>query len=207
MKSCWSMTTTRSQPAEALADVTGLRIVTNDENLGFLRSCNRAAAQARGRYLVLLNNDTLVLPGWLDALLQTAKDGEDVGAVGAKLIYPNGLLQEAGGIVWQDGSAWNWGRGEDPEDPRFQYVRQVDYCSAACLLVPKALFDELGGFDDRYAPAYYEDTDLCFAIRARGKRVLYQPAAQVVHFEGVSHGTDESSRPEGVSGQESGHLP
>ena len=179
--------------AEALAAVTGLRIVTNDENLGFLRSCNRAAAQARGRYLVLLNNDTLVLPGWLDALLRTAKDGADVGAVGAQLIYPNGLLQEAGGIVWKDGSAWTWGRGEDPEDPRFQYVRQVDYCSAACLLVPKVLFDEIGGFDDRYAPAYYEDTDLCFAIRARGKRVLYQPAAQVVHFEGTSHGTDETS--------------
>ncbi|HYN77654.1 MAG TPA: glycosyltransferase, partial [Lamprocystis sp. (in: g-proteobacteria)] len=173
--------------AEALALVSGLRIVRNDENLGFLRSCNRAAAAARGQYLVFLNNDTQVLPGWLDALLRTAKSAPDVGAVGAKLIFPNGRLQEAGGIVWKDGSAWNWGRGQDPEDPRFQYVRQVDYCSAACLLVPATVFAAVGGFDERYAPAYYEDTDLCFALHARGLRVIYQPAAQVVHFEGVSH--------------------
>lgn len=85
------------------------------------------------------------------------------------------------------------GRGQDPEDPRFQYVRQVDYCSAACLLVPAAVFAAVGGFDERYAPAYYEDTDLCFALRARGLRVFYQPAARVVHFEGVSHGTDETA--------------
>lgn len=179
--------------AEALAAVSGVRFLRNEHNLGFLRTCNRGAAEARGRYLLLLNNDTLVLPGWLDALLRLAKRGDDIGAVGAKLLFPDGRLQEAGGIVWRDASGWNWGRGQDPDDPRFQYVRQVDYCSAACLLLPSALFAELGGFDERYAPAYFEDTDLCFALRARGKRVLYQPAARIVHFEGVSHGTDESA--------------
>jgi GT2 family glycosyltransferase/glycosyltransferase involved in cell wall biosynthesis len=179
--------------ADALASVDGLILICNTENLGFLRSCNRAAERARGRYLLLLNNDTLLLEGCLDALHRTFVEHQHVGAVGARLIYPDGRLQEAGGIVWRDGSAWNWGRGEDPEDPRFNYVREVDYCSAACLMVPTELFRELGGFDERYAPAYYEDTDLCLALRDRGYSVLYQPAATVVHFEGASHGTDESS--------------
>ena len=179
--------------ADALALAEGLSLIRNDDNLGFLRSCNRAAEQARGRFLLLLNNDTLLLEGCLDALHRTFAEHEHVGAVGARLIYPDGRLQEAGGIVWKDGSAWNWGRGEHPDDPRFNYVREVDYCSAACLMVPSALFHELGGFDERYAPAYYEDTDLCLALRDRGYSVLYQPAATVVHFEGASHGTDESA--------------
>jgi O-antigen biosynthesis protein len=184
--------------ADHLAPVQGLRLLRNSENLGFLRTCNRAAATARGRWLVLLNNDTIVLAGWLEALLaafddQPADCKQPVGAVGARLVYPDGRLQEAGGIVWQDGSAWNWGRNGDPDDPRYHYVREVDYCSAACLMVPKALFEQLGGFDERYAPAYYEDTDLCLAIRASGHRVLYQPEATVVHFEGASHGTDENA--------------
>jgi O-antigen biosynthesis protein len=179
--------------AQALGLVSGLEILRNHENLGFLRSCNLAAQAASGRYLLLLNNDTMLLPGCIDALARTFAEHGDVGAVGAKLLYPDGRLQEAGGIVWQDGSAWNWGRGKDPQAPEYNYVRAVDYCSAACLLLPSQLFADLGGFDERYVPAYYEDTDLCFALRERGLRVLYQPDAQVVHFEGASHGTDEAS--------------
>lgn len=176
-----------------LAEVQGLRLLHNPENLGFLRNCNAAAAHARGRYLLLLNNDTEVRPGAIDALLDTARDDPQVGMVGAKLVFPNGRLQEAGGIVWNDASAWNWGRGGDPQAPEFNYLRDADYCSGAAILLPSALFAELGGFDDAYAPAYYEDTDLAFRIRARGLRVLYQPKAEVLHHEGVSHGTDTTS--------------
>src|SRR5690606_35808004 len=116
-----------------------------------------------------------VQPGWLDALIDTFEAQADVGLVGAKLVYPDGRLQEAGGIVFADGSGWNYGRFEDPADPRFNFVREVDYCSGAAIALRATLFGELGGFDTHYAPAYYEDTDLAMQVRARGLRVLYQP--------------------------------
>ena len=179
--------------AETLALVAGVRFVRNESNLGFIATCNRAAVLARGEVLVLLNNDAIVTAGWLDALLAVIDERPDAGLVGAKLVYPDGRLQEAGGIVWRDGSAWNYGRDDDPGRPEYNYLREADYCSGACLALPRALFDSLGGFDARYAPAYYEDTDLAFAVRAAGRRVYYQPAATIAHFEGTTSGTDESS--------------
>ena len=170
--------------------LTGLTVLRAEENQGFLRNCNAAVSKSAGDRVLLLNNDTMVLEGAVDALWQTFERFEGVGAVGAKLLYPNGRLQEAGGIIWQDGSGWNWGRDENADAPRFNYVRDADYCSAAALMVDKTLWDSVGGFDARFAPCYYEDTDLCFAIRLQGKRVLYQPAAEILHFEGVTHGTD-----------------
>lgn len=173
----------------------GLRLLRNDRNLGFVGSCNRGAAEARGEYVVLLNNDTQVQDGWLTALLETFERVPDAGLVGSKLIYPDGVLQEAGGIVFRDGSAWNYGRGGDPEDPRFCYLRDVDYVSGASIMLPRKLFAELGGFDPLFAPCYYEDTDLAFRVRAAGKRVLLQPLSRVTHYEGVTAGTDVSQGP------------
>jgi GT2 family glycosyltransferase/glycosyltransferase involved in cell wall biosynthesis len=179
--------------AQALAVVSGVRFERNAQNLGFIGSCNRGAELAHGEFLVFLNNDTVVTAGWLQALLSVFELRPDAGLVGARLVYPDGRLQEAGGIIWRDGTGWNYGRNDDAEKPEYNYLREADYCSGACLAIPATLFHELGGFDRRYAPAYYEDVDLAFSVRAVGRRVYYQPAAKVVHFEGQTSGTDLAS--------------
>jgi GT2 family glycosyltransferase/glycosyltransferase involved in cell wall biosynthesis len=181
------------EPAEpVLRAVRGVQWLRNDANLGFIGSCNAGAARARGEYLLLLNNDVQVTAGWLHALLRVFALRPDAGMAGARLVYPDGTLQEAGGVLWRDGSAWNWGRGQDPEHPAYKYLREADYCSGACLMLRLSDWQALGGFDTAFAPAYYEDTDLAFRLRAMGKQVLYQPDATVVHYEGITSGTDET---------------
>jgi GT2 family glycosyltransferase/SAM-dependent methyltransferase len=173
-----------------LGKIEGVRFIVNAENLGYLRTCNEMAKHARGKYIYLLNNDTELKAEAIDALAEFLARHEDAGIVGSKLVYPDGRLQEAGGIVWNDASAWNYGHGQHPERPQFNYVRQVDYCSGASLMMPRELFNSLGGLDPVFAPAYYEDCDLCFRVRAKGLNVYYQPKSVVVHKEGVSHGVD-----------------
>lgn len=175
---------------EVLSSINGLRILNNEVNQGFIRSCNFGANQAKGKYLHFLNNDTLVTKGWLDSLLDVFVTRNDCGLVGSKLIFPTGELQEAGGIVWADASAWNYGRGQNPNLGAFNFLRKTDYCSGASILIAKELFDSLGGFNDCYAPAYCEDTDLSFEVRKAGLEVYYQPLSVVVHLEGMSNGTD-----------------
>jgi GT2 family glycosyltransferase len=162
----------------------------NPVGLGFLKNCNAAAKRARGKYVLLLNNDTIVQPEWLSSLLGLMEKDGTIGMTGSMLVYPEGLLQEAGGIVWSDASGWNYGRLEQPDSSEYNYVKEVDYISGASIMVRRDLWEKLGGFDERYAPAYFEDSDLAFAIRKLGYKVVYQPKSIVVHFEGISHGTD-----------------
>ena len=176
-----------------MAQVDGVRFISNKVNGGFIRSCNRGASKAKGKYVHFLNNDTEVCEGWLDALVETFDNFSHVGLVGSKLVYPDGRLQEAGGIIWDDASGWNYGRLDDPDKPFYNYAREVDYISGASILLERELFLSLGGFDELYLPAYYEDADLAFAIRKMNKKVIYQPLSTVVHYEGITSGTDLTS--------------
>ena len=139
---------------------------------------------------MFLNNDTQVTAGWLSALVNLIESDRTIGMVGSKLVYPDGRLQEAGGIIWRDGSGWNYGRLDDPDKAEYNYVKDVDYISGAAILLPRSLWESIGGFDERFAPAYCEDSDLAFEVRKAGYRVVYQPLSKVIHFEGVSNGTD-----------------
>lgn len=168
----------------------GLVICRNTTNQGFLRNCNNAARHARGKYIMFLNNDTQVTENWLSSLVDLIERDPSIGMVGSKLVYPDGRLQEAGGIIWSDGSGWNYGRLDDPDKPEYNYVKDVDYISGAAILLSNDLWKQIGGFDTRFAPAYCEDSDLAFEVRKAGYRVVYQPLSKVIHFEGVSNGTD-----------------
>ncbi len=172
--------------ATILAAVAGLRVVSNERNLGFVGSCNAGAASASGEYLIFLNNDAQVTPNWSEALLRCFERHPDAGIAGSQLVYPDGRLQEAGAWVFADGSAWNIGRFASRKNPSFRYARTVDYVSGASMAISRELFESLGGFDSRFAPGYYEDTDLAFAARAAGRSIWYVPDSMAIHAEGIS---------------------
>ncbi|MEM7597357.1 MAG: glycosyltransferase [Pseudomonadota bacterium] len=170
--------------------VSGITVLHHTEPQRFIRACNAGVAAARGDYVVLLNNDTEPTAGWLDALVDGFDLFADVGLVGSKLLYPNGQLQEAGGIVWDNGDPWNYGKFSNPWDPRFCYARQVDYVSGAALMTTKAIWDEVGGLSAYLEPMYFEDTDLAFKIRDAGYTTYFIPSSIVYHYEGMTSGTD-----------------
>lgn len=173
-----------SDETGALLDrLDGVRIVRNKSNLHFLKGVNQAARLATGTHLLLLNNDAQLMPGAVQAALETLEADDGIGAVGGRIILPDGTLQEAGSIVWSDGACSGYGRGRNPDDPEFMFARDVDYCSGAFLLTPRAVFEGLGGLDDRFSPAYYEETDYCLRIWESGRRVRFDPVVAVVHLE------------------------
>jgi GT2 family glycosyltransferase len=166
--------------------VIGARVVRSPVNLGFAGACNRAAALARGEYIVFLNDDTEVEPGWLEALVRTADALPGAGAVGGAMLTPDGKLAEAGSIVWRDGGITAVSASVLEKVEPFDGTRQVDYCSACSLLVRRSTWDAVGGFDEEYYPAYYEDVDLCFKIRRNGEGVYFDPSSRVRHNRGSS---------------------
>jgi GT2 family glycosyltransferase len=170
----------------ALERVEGARILRNPTNVGFGPGNNQGAAMARGRYLLLLNSDAWVRPGWLEPLIEVADADPGVAAVAPKLLYPDGRLQEAGSIIWRDGRVRQYGDGDRSNRPEYNFRRTVDYASAACLLIRRSAFTSVGGFDPRFAPVYYEDVDLCLALGAGPGRVVYQPRSVVEHVRGAS---------------------
>ncbi len=170
-----------------------LRTLRLRSNQGFVHACNAGSELAIGKYLYFLNNDTEVMFNAIDELIRTMQSDSDIGIVGSKLVYPDGRLQEAGAIIWQDGSGWNYGHLGDAAAPEYNFLRESDYVSGASLLISKELFFAVGQFDREYVPAYFEDVDLAYKVRSFGKKVIYQPFSVVVHHEGLSCGTDISS--------------
>ena len=173
--------------------VSGITVVRQTVAQRFIRACNAGAEKARGKYIALLNNDVEVTAHWLDELLAAFTRFDNVGLVGSKLLYPNGVLQDAGGIVWGTGNPWNYGNGENPNEPRFCYARQADYLSGAALLAPASVWTEVGGLSSYLEPMYFEDTDLAFKVRAAGYGTWFIPSSVVYHFEGMTSGTDTSA--------------
>lgn len=178
------------ETAEAETIIDNLVVSRNEENLRFLKSCNRATEIARGEYIIFLNNDTEVSSFWIDELIEQHEKDATVGLTGSKLLNLDGSLQEAGGTVWGNGEPWNVGRDANPLQPEFNYTREVDYLTGAAMCIPKAIWEQVGRFSEELAPCYYEDTDLAFKVREAGLKTLYVPTSEVVHFEGQSHGTD-----------------
>lgn len=171
--------------------IKGIKVLKNKKNLGFLKSCNNGALIAKGEYLIFLNNDTQIQKEWMYSLIMVLENDSNAGAVGSKLIYPDNKLQEAGGIIWNDATGCNYGKNDQHTLPEYNFLREVDYCSGASLAISKSLFFELDMFEKDYSPAYFEDTDLCFKIRRRGRKVIYQPRSIVIHLEGTSCGKSE----------------
>ncbi len=178
---------------EIISSFPNVRLIGNKGNKGFAEACNQGARIARGQYLVFLENDTIPQKGWLRELVSTAEHDLKIGAAGSKLISPNGKLQEAGGIIWDDGTYWKYGREDNPFKPQYNYVREVDFCSGSCLLIRKNLFECIGGFDIQFAPASYEDIDLCFSVRKMGYKVIFNPKTEIIHEE-ITAGTDQGTK-------------
>lgn len=176
--------------AARLAERSDVRVVRTPRNLGYLGACNLGAQSATGDVLIILNNDTVVHGGWLDALVRTVDDDPIVGQVASLVLDPDGTVMDAGGIVFADGSAHNYGRRFDAGSSEVQTVRDVDYCTGTSFAIRSQLFSDLGRFDTRYLPAYYEDVDLSFKVRAAGLRTIVQPRSVVTHVEGATHGAD-----------------
>ncbi|WP_136514980.1 glycosyltransferase [Geomonas edaphica] len=175
--------------AEYLATLKGpkVKIISNHRNVGYTAACNQGAAEARGEFLVFLNGAEPG-KGWLHHLVLMAGHDLRIGAVGPKLLSSDGRLDEAGGLIFSDGSIRSIGKGEDPKDPRFNSPSVVDYCTDACLMVRRDLFREAGGFDERYAATCYDAADLCLAIAKLGYYVVYSPQSEVIHHEQASAG-------------------
>ena len=182
------------ETAQLLDTIRGAKIIRNSGNMGFVKAVNQASEAATGEYILLLNNDALIEKHTLSNALKVIDNDETVGAVGAKIKLLDGSMQEAGSIIWNDGSCLGYGRGKSPDDYQLMFQRDVDYCSGAFLLFRRSIFNSLNGFDLDYAPAYYEESDFCIRLQKQGLRIVYVPTSQITHYEFASSGGMEGAK-------------
>jgi len=174
-------------------EVTGAHVLENDRNEGFGPAANQGAERARGEHVLFLNTDTLVGSGWLEPLVETLGSDPRAGAAVPMFLNEDRTVQEAGGLLFEDASTLMYGFGEPPTDPAYRFRRYVDYGSAACLLLRRSEFLEIGAFDPAFVPAYCEDVDLQLRLRESGRRTVYEPRSAVVHARFGSSGLDEQA--------------
>lgn len=179
---------------DLLNGIQGAKLFFNGRNVGFGPGCNQGVLHAIGRYVCMLNSDAFVEPGWLPPLLDVLENDPLAGAVVPCLLHLDGALQEAGGVVGSDGSTRALGDGDDPNELQYRFRRYVDYGSAACLLMRRSSFLQIGGFDPAYPLGYCEDVDLCFALREGGLRTVYEPRSRVRHVRWGSSSRVEAER-------------
>jgi GT2 family glycosyltransferase/glycosyltransferase involved in cell wall biosynthesis len=189
------------QTADMLKKTKGITVVSNPRNLGFVRNCNKAAQSAHGRFLVFLNNDTYVTGNWLVPLLQIVQDDDMAGIVGPNVVSPDGTLLENGWMMDVAGWGQPIGRGQLPTAYQHSYVKEVDCVTGVCLLVRKDAFEMVGQFSEAFAPAFYDEFDLAFAIREVGYKVILQPKSLIVHYGSASYGPEERDRLSSVNHQ------
>lgn len=168
---------------QILQKIEGAVIVKNSENLHFNKACNQAIPFLRGTYTLFLNNDAELFEGSIKNAYEILHTESSCGAIGGKIIHPNGKLQEAGSIIRNDGSCLGYGRGQSPNFSEYNFMRNVDYCSAAFLMTRTKSFIDHGGFDIAFEPAYYEETDYCIWLQKKGLNVVYNPNILIRHFE------------------------
>ena len=175
----------------SLGSLHGISLLRQGTNLGYIGNVNAATSDINTEYVLTLNQDVVVCPGWLDELVREADENPKVGIVGPRILDQRFNILEAGGIIFQQAHAAHRGRGSTPEDYRYNYSCDVDYVSGCAMLVRTSLWHRLGGLDTQYAPAYYDDVDICLRARKSGWLVRYAPLSCIVHFEGTSMGVNE----------------
>ena len=166
--------------------VAGARVFVSPVNLGFGGGNNKLAREARGELLLLLNDDAEVEPGWLEPLVQTLDEHPRAAAVGSRILFPDGRVQEAGSVLFDDASTAPVGRGLPAGSGAWAFRRTVDFTSANSLLLRASAYQQVGGFDEGYYPAYYEDLDLALALREAGWSWLYDGRSRIRHQESAS---------------------
>jgi len=178
------MSTDQNKQIEKI--IKNIIIIHNDKIYNFLISCNKASKFAKGKYLLFLNNDTKVYTEWLSSLVKIIESDEKIGMVGSKFIYPNGILKEAGGIVWNNGDTISFGNLNKSDMPEYNYVKEVDFISGGSFIIRKTVWNKIGGFDEKFNPSYFENIDLAFELRKIGYKVIYQPKSIVIHYGEIS---------------------
>jgi GT2 family glycosyltransferase len=174
----------------------GVHVYQLDENVGFLRASNFGASKAKGQYLWFVNDDCLLLNGAMSTLVEALDSSTDVAVAGSLLLNPDLTIQEAGVQIFRSGEIWQMGKTLDRTHPFLGFSREVDYVSGASLMVKRETWEALGGFDETFAPAYFEDSDFCLRTWKSGKKVLFCHGSRVVHMGGQSFGssTDPKSQ-------------